>query len=96
MTEEDKLIESLLIGGLIGAGLGALLTEKKEGTMLGAIAGAAIAATLKASKEAREMELPIYSIENGDLFQQLPDGSKKFIRKIRMGRKNIRTHYKLR
>ena len=95
MTEEDKLIESHLFSSRIGVGLSALITEKKEGNLLGTIARAAMVATLKASKEAREMELPIYSIENGDLFQQLPDGCKKFIRKIRMGRKNMRTHYKL-
>lgn len=95
MSKEDDVFKSLIAGGLVGAGLGALLTGKKDDTILGAIAGGAIMATLKASEEAKEMNFPVYIMEEGNLYERMPDGTKKFIRAIRSKRKKYQSNYKL-
>ena len=88
MSHEDEMIESLIMGGTIGASLGALITNNKNGTILGALAGAAIAATLRASDDAAKINLPVIREENGSLYQIMPDGEKKFIRIIKKAGKN--------
>jgi hypothetical protein len=96
MQTDDEILESLIAGGLIGAALGALVSKnKKEGAELGAIAGAAILATYKASLKAREMQIPMYVEENGDLLQIQKDGTKKFIRKIEKPTIKLDKHFKL-
>lgn len=79
----EEMIESLVSGGFIGAALGALISGNKNGATLGALAGAAIAATLKASDNAAKTNLPVLREENGNLYEFMPDGQKKFIRKLK-------------
>lgn len=95
MSKEDDVIKALISGGLIGAGLGALLTGSRKGSALGAIAGAALMATLKANKEAESVDFPIYIVENDSLYEKRPDGTMVFVRSI--GRKSgqYRSNYTL-
>jgi len=46
--EDDEILESLILGGIIGAGLGTLLSKEK-GTVIGAVAGVAVLASYKAN-----------------------------------------------
>lgn len=50
--------------------------------MSGAMIGAVILATFKASEKALETNLPMYVVENGNLYQIQKGTVKKFIRKI--------------
>jgi hypothetical protein len=95
MAKKNDIFESMIAGGLIGAGLGALLSGKKEDAILGAIAGAAIMATVEANEKAREMNVPLYFVEKGKLYEKLPDGSVKFIRNIRRNDKKFQSRYNL-
>jgi hypothetical protein len=96
MKSDEEVFQSLIVGGLIGAGLGALLSKDKEtGASLGAIAGAAILATFRASQKASETNVPMYVEENGNLYYTQPDGVKTFIRKIEKPSFRLEQHFKL-
>lgn len=95
MQNDDDIIKKLIAGGIIGAGLGALLTGSKKGTALGAIAGAALMATLKASEQAESRDFPIYEVENDVLYEVMPDGTKKVIRTIDRNNRQYKTTYTL-
>lgn len=83
MRNDEEIIKSLISGGLIGATLGALLSERKgDGAALSALAGAVLLATYKANERAREMQVPFYVEENGFLYQIQADGSKEFVRQL--------------
>ncbi len=84
MNNDDEIIGSLIAGGIIGAALGSLLSEKNsagENTFLGALAGAAIVATYKANQNAQKTNVPVYVEENGSLYEQTTNGEKRFIKR---------------
>jgi hypothetical protein len=79
----NENLQSLVSGGLIGAGIGALLAnDKEEGTVIGALLGAVFAATLNANKEAHKTKQPIYEAMDGKLYQVNPDGERIFIKDL--------------
>lgn len=83
MLNQDKTIDSLVSGGLIGAALGMLLSkDKEEGMIIGGLLGAAITATMKANQEARKTNIPVYIKENGKIFAVDASGNKRFIKNI--------------
>lgn len=79
MNEDEKVFESLLLGGIIGASLANIL---KEDTTVGAIAiaGAVILATYRASEKAEKSKVPIIKVEKNRLFIIKPDGTKKYVK----------------
>ncbi len=96
MNDDDKILETLIAGGIIGGAMGALLSKNKEaGATLGAIAGAAILATFKANQEAKKTNLPMYIEEGGYLCQILPGGRKITIRKIEKPAVKLQQTFKL-
>jgi hypothetical protein len=96
MKNDDEIIESLILGGLIGAALGALISDKKgEGATLGLMAGAALLATFKANEQAKQTNLPMYFAENGYLYQRQSDGTKKLIREIGKPSVTLQEHFTL-
>ena len=96
MIEKNDTIESLVAGGLLGAGLGALLSkDKEEGAVIGAILGAAFAATLRANSEAQKTKVPLIMYENGALYRVQPDGEKVFVRALPQVPKPLSTHFVL-
>ncbi len=96
MKNDEEILESLIAGGLIGEALGALVSKNKEdGTTLGTLAGAAILATFKANEKAMQTNLPIYVVEDSNLYQIQPGGVKKFIRKIDKPSVELQQHFKL-
>jgi hypothetical protein len=84
MNEDEEILESLIAGGLIGAALGALLSQKEEsnGAFVGSMLGAAILATYKANQQAKKANIPVYEVENGNLIEIGPNGVKRIIKKI--------------
>lgn len=82
MQKDKEIFESLIAGGLIGATLGALITNNKNGSTLGALAGAVIMASLKASENALKTKIPLLMEEGDALYEIQPGGAKKFIKSI--------------
>lgn len=84
MKNDEDILQALVAGGLIGATLGAIISEKNKGAAasIGAVAGAILLATFKANEAALESGVPLYEEQNGNLYQILPNGERKFIRKI--------------
>ena len=96
MSAENKSIESLIAGGLIGAALGAMLSrDKDDGAMVGALLGAIFSATLKANREAQKTNQPVLIAEDGKLYQVFANGEKKFIRDLPRSSGTWPEYYKL-
>ncbi len=82
MKSDNEILESIVVGGLIGAALGALISNSKTGTGIGAIAGAVLLASFTANQNAKNANIPIVVEENNELYEIRPDGSKRFIKSI--------------
>lgn len=97
MSENDqKIIQSLIAGGLIGASLGALIADDTdEGVSVGALAGAVILATFNANEMAQKTNLPVYIVENGKLFEIKSGGIKRYIKDIPKPNIELSKHFKL-
>lgn len=96
MKQDDEILESLIAGGIIGAALGALLSNNKDnGATLGAIAGAALLATYKANEIARKSNVSVLVEEQGSIYSIEPGGAKRFVKKIKKSTTSIPEHFKL-
>lgn len=96
MKGEEKILESLIAGGVIGAALGALISDDtEEGATLGAIAGAAVFATYRASEKAKQANLQVLAEENGKLYEISSGGQKRFVRDLPKQYSLPRKKYKL-
>jgi len=93
MENEEELLESLILGGIIGVALGAIITKDKSGTGLGAIAGAAILASFRANERAKKLNLPMLVEEDNILYQIEKDGTKKVIKEIPKSSVKIKSHF---
>jgi hypothetical protein len=83
MKSSKTSMDSLIAAGLIGASLGAFLSnDKEEGAVIGAILGAAISATTKASIEARKTQLPQMVEEHGALYEIDVNGEKRLVKNL--------------
>ena len=80
MNKDREILESLIVGGLIGAALGALIGNDKNNSGIGALAGAAILASLKANEKAQKTNIPLLIEEDNALYELSADGSKKLIK----------------
>lgn len=80
--KKDERIENAIAGGLVGAALGALLTNKSEDTIVASLVGAAIGASLSAIDEAKDISTPVMYEENGKLYKQYSNGKKEFVKNI--------------
>ncbi len=78
----DKIIEGALVGGVVGAALGAIITGQSKGSMTAMLVGAAIGATVNAKKEADEFQLTRLAEIDGKIYKIAPDGTKKLIKSI--------------
>jgi len=89
MKNEEKTIENLIAGGIIGAALGALLTNDKKGTVLASLAGAAIFSSFTAHEKALKTNLPVLVKEGNAIYEVRSNGSKKLVKKLPAKAKNI-------
>ncbi|GAA0878185.1 hypothetical protein GCM10009119_11530 [Algoriphagus jejuensis] len=96
MKNDEEIMESLVAEGLIGTAMSSLLSKNNgENASLGTLAGAAILGTFKAGEKAKETSIPMFVVENGDLFQIQKDHDKKFVRKIEKPTIQLRRSFKL-
>jgi len=96
MKNDEEIFQSLILGGIISASLGALVSKSKgERPTIGALAGAAIIATFKANEKAMQTNLPMYVEEDGNLYLIQSGGIKKFIRKIEKPTIKLQENFKL-
>lgn len=98
MSRKDKdIFESLIVGGILGASLGALISKSNRGesTVLGALAGAAILASVKANEDAKRTNIPLILEEDNVLYEVFPDGSKKIIKHLPVSRKRLPAKFTL-
>lgn len=96
MRNDNEILESLLLGGLIGSALGALISKnEKKGAAIGAIAGAVLLSTFKANESAISKNIPVFVEENGYLYEINANGEKKMIKKIDKSLKIIPKTFKL-
>ncbi|QGW28729.1 hypothetical protein [Phnomibacter ginsenosidimutans] len=96
MKTEDEIIQSLIAGGIIGASLGVLIAkDKEEGAAIGALAGAVLVATYRASEKAKATNVPLIVLEEGSLYEKQADGTKRFIRKMKKPKAQLRNKFKL-
>lgn len=96
--QDEKILESLIAGGIIGASLGAIISRnnKGAGTLLGAIAGAAMLASYRASEEAKKTGISLILEENDDLYEVYSNGTKKFIKHLPKSNKILPKKFTLR
>lgn len=94
MNNDNEIVKNLVAGGIIGAALGALISDdNQEGATIGAIAGAVIFATLKANEKAKQTHIPFYIEEDNNLYKIDADGSKHFVRKIEKPQAKLNKHF---
>lgn len=96
--KDDEIIESLIAGGLIGAALATLLSNKKnagENALLGAIAGAAILASFKANQNAKKTEIPIVVEEDDAIYEITTEGKRKLIKQLPKSRRKVQKKFTL-
>jgi outer membrane lipoprotein SlyB len=94
MSQNEEIIQSAIIGGLIGASLGALI-NKKDGGAIGALAGAVLLATVKANENAKKTNVPVLIKENDSIYEINANGEKRFIKTIQHFKRNIPQTFKL-
>ncbi len=82
MQNDSEILEALILGGILGAALSALVSPKNEVSLTGSIAGAAILASFKAYENAQKTGLPVIIEENNALYRIYPDGKKEFIKQL--------------
>ena len=95
MENEKDIIEQAVIGGLIGAGLGLLLSGNKKDVGVGVLAGAAFFAALKANEVALKSNVPVLVEEKGVIYEMNSKGEKKFIKRIEKLPYKVPSHFKL-
>lgn len=92
---DKETFEQAIKGGLIGAGLGLLLTGNNKGVGIGALAGAVLLATLKANENAIKSNVPVLVEENGIIYEIGVNCERKFIKRIIKLSNNVPSHFKL-
>lgn len=98
MTREDEeTLNNLIKGGLLGAGLTALLSRRADGEdiAVGAILGAAIVAAFKASERAQKTKIPVLVLEGHSLYWKHPDGRKELYKELPNDTHNLPPKFRL-
>ena len=89
MKNDTEILESVIEDGLIGAALRALISNNKTAAGLGAIAAAVLLASFRANENAKKTNIPLLIEENNALFEENPNGTRRFIRAIPKNTKEI-------
>ncbi|MBL8677298.1 MAG: hypothetical protein JNJ47_07795 [Alphaproteobacteria bacterium] len=93
------MVGDLVAAGVIGAALGALISDKKnrgENSLLGAIAFIAIMASLKAGEKAKRSSLSTIVEEDDAIYKVSSSGKRKFIKQIDKEKRKVRENFILR
>ena len=81
MNNETEIIDHLVSEGIIGVGLGRLVSGNPT-SELGVVAKAALLASYEARMNAQKTNIPIVVEENDALYEVHSDGSKKWLQDI--------------
>lgn len=85
---EQEIIKDLIAAGLVGAGIGAILSKnKKDGALTGTILAALIYGSMKVFENSKKSGVPFLIVEDNKLYQINPDGTKTFIKNIEKSNK---------
>jgi len=83
MTTPQDRLENIIVGGLVGPQLGAVLAKNEdELALVVALIGAATAATKSAYENARKAKQQILIVINRGLYCVHPDGHRTLIKRI--------------
>ncbi|EKO15497.1 hypothetical protein [Leptospira kirschneri] len=96
--EDDKILENVITGGILGAGLTALLKDRNVNNAdiaLGALLGAVILASVNAKKKAKEYNQDVLVRKGDNLYRKTPDGREIFIRRLPPRKLNLPLEYDL-
>ncbi|TGM88669.1 hypothetical protein [Leptospira licerasiae] len=96
--EDDKILENIIAGGILGASLTALLKERNTSNtdiVLGALLGAVILASVNAKEKAKENNQDVLIRKGDDLYRKTPDGREIFLRRLPPRKSNFPTEYNL-
>jgi hypothetical protein len=96
MNSDREIIEYLVAGGLLGAALGALVSDDNRDAAIGALAGAALVASFRANQRAQATGIPLVIEQDNELIRVYPDGRRELIRKIPRTNAHIPKKFKLR
>jgi hypothetical protein len=77
-----EIIEKAILGGVIGAALGALFSKDAKSTVSAAVAGAALAASISALSESQESGEEVLFVREGKMFKVFPNGKEVFIKNM--------------
>ncbi len=95
----DDTIEDYIAAGVIGAALGALISDKKnrgENSFLGAIALIAILASISAGKKAKRSSLSTVVEEDDAIYEISSAGKRRLIKHIDKERRKVPKNFTLR
>ncbi|TGM34784.1 hypothetical protein [Leptospira biflexa] len=99
MNQDDKeVLKTLIKGGLLGAGLTALLKNGEadgEDLTIGAILGAAAVAAYQASQRAEKTDVPILVQEGDSLYWKDKSGNMTFFKKLPSGKHSSPSKFNL-
>ncbi|TGL71317.1 hypothetical protein [Leptospira kmetyi] len=96
--EDDKILENVIAGGILGASLTALLKDRDaNGTdiVLGALLGAVVLASVNAKEKAKEYNQDVLVRKGDNLYRKTPDGREIFIRRLPPRKSNFPREYDL-
>ena len=94
MNNDNQIVKDLIACGIVGATLGAIITDdNQEGDTIGAMAGAVVFATLKANELAKKTQVPFFIQENFNLYEIDSNGRKHFIRKFEKSSMKLEKHF---
>ncbi|GAB4203530.1 MAG: hypothetical protein Fur0023_10460 [Bacteroidia bacterium] len=94
--DEKKIIRELIAAGLVGAGIGTIISKnKKDGAISGAILASLIYGSIKLFENAKKSGVPFLIVENDTLYRIEQDGTKTPLRKIQKNKKNYPPHFNL-
>lgn len=96
--EDDKILENIIAGGILGAGLTALLKDRKANNTdiaLGALLGAVILSSINAKEKAKEHNQDVLIRKGDNLYRKTPDGREIFLRRLPPRKSNFPAEYNL-
>ena len=75
-------VEKALVGGVVGAALGAMFSDKKEDSVAAGLIGAGLTAWVQATKKAKSHNHPLIYAEHNKLVRVHSDGKREEIKSL--------------
>lgn len=96
MLGNQNNINDFVLGGILGASLGACIADdQEEGAVFGALLGAAIAATASAHEKSKKIDIAQLVEEDGALYEITNTGEKRFFKTLNKTKVRLPEKFKL-